>query len=91
LAFDRRDIHTAYANGRGGVITRGEAEIIEESSGNSQIIINSIPYRVNKSDLISKIAELHSSKKIEVVSPSYAPISSTSPSHIGNIAEAIFR
>lgn len=65
LAFNKKDIHTAYANGRGGVITRGEAEIVEEKSGSHQIVITSIPYRVNKADLIAKIAELHQNKKIE--------------------------
>ncbi len=65
MAFDRKDIYTAYASGRGGVVCRGDAEIIEDKNGNSQIIITSIPYRVNKSDLIAKIAELHSEKKVE--------------------------
>lgn len=65
LAFDKKAIHAAYANGRGGVICRGEAEIVEEKSGMHQIVISSIPYRVNKSVLIERIAELHSSKKIE--------------------------
>jgi DNA gyrase subunit A len=65
LAFNQADINHAYANGRGGVVCRGEAEIIEEKSGSNQIIITSIPYRVNKSDLITKIAELHTEKKLE--------------------------
>jgi DNA gyrase subunit A len=65
LAFNQVDIHHAYANGRGGVVCRGEAEIVEEKSGANQIIITSIPYRVNKSDLITKIAELHHEKKLE--------------------------
>ncbi|HMP67547.1 MAG TPA: DNA gyrase subunit A [Candidatus Paceibacterota bacterium] len=65
LAFDKKSIHAAYASGRGGVVTRGEAEIIEDSSGMSQIVITSIPFRVNKSDLIIKIAELHSQKKVD--------------------------
>jgi DNA gyrase subunit A len=65
LAFNQADINHAYANGRGGVVCRGEAEIIEEKSGSNQIIITSIPYRVNKSDLIAKIAELHQEKKLE--------------------------
>ena len=65
LAFNQADINHAYANGRGGVVCRGEAEIIEEKSGSNQIIITSIPYRVNKSDLITKIAELHHEKKLE--------------------------
>jgi DNA gyrase subunit A len=65
LAFDKKDIHAAYANGRGGVVCRGEAEIVEEKSGSHQIIISSIPYRVNKATLIEKIAELATAKKIE--------------------------
>lgn len=64
LAFNKKDIYTAYASGRGGVVCRGEAEIVEDKSI-SQIIITSIPYRVNKSDLITKIADLVSNKKLE--------------------------
>ncbi len=67
LIFNEKDIHHAYATGRGGVIVRGEAEIIESKEEVSQIIISSIPYRVNKADLILKIAELVREKKIEGV------------------------
>jgi len=65
IIFNQKDIHTAYANGRGGVVARGEAEIIEQKSGAFQIIISSIPYRVNKADMIEKIAMLVRDKKIE--------------------------
>lgn len=65
LIFNKKDIHTAYANGRGGVVCRGEAEIVEEKSGSHQIIITSLPFRVNKADLITKIAALVQGKKIE--------------------------
>jgi DNA gyrase subunit A len=65
MIFNEKDIHHAYANGRGGVLCRGEAEIVEEKSGSHQIIISSIPYRVVKADLISKIAQLVSEKKLE--------------------------
>jgi DNA gyrase subunit A len=65
LAFNQKDINHAYASGKGGVVTRGEAEIVENKSGQFQIVITSIPYRVNKSALISKIAELVQEKKIE--------------------------
>jgi DNA gyrase subunit A len=64
VIFNAKDIHHAYATGRGGIVTRGVAEIVEEKS-NSQIIISSIPYRVNKADLIIKIAELVRDKKID--------------------------
>ncbi len=64
VIFNAKDIHHAYATGRGGIVTRGVAEIVEEKS-NSQIIISSIPYRVNKADLIIKIAELVRDKKVD--------------------------
>jgi len=65
LAFSETDIRHAYASGRGGVLTRGEAEIVEGKSGQFQIIITSIPYQVNKSDLIVNIADLVRDKRIE--------------------------
>ena len=46
-------------------MTRGVAEIVEDKKGMSQIIISSIPFRVNKAELIIKIAELVRDKKVE--------------------------
>jgi DNA gyrase subunit A len=65
VAFNQKDIAHAYANGRGGVIVRGEAEIIEDKKGDFSIVITSIPYRVNKQDLVMKIADLVRDKKVE--------------------------
>ncbi len=65
VAFDKKAIAHAYANGKGGVVVRGEAEIIEDKKGNFAIVITSIPYRVNKADLQEKIANLVREKKIE--------------------------
>jgi DNA gyrase subunit A len=65
VAFDRKAIAHAYANGKGGVVVRGEAEITEDKKGNFSIIITSIPFRVNKADLQEKIANLVREKKIE--------------------------
>ncbi len=65
VAFNQQDIAQAYATGRGGVVVRGEAEITETAKGGTQIIITSIPYRVNKANLITKIAELVQVKKLE--------------------------
>ncbi|MDP2651138.1 MAG: DNA gyrase subunit A [bacterium] len=65
IIFNEKDIHHAYATGRGGVVARGVAEITENKAGNFQIVITEIPYRVNKSQLIEKIAELVRDKKIE--------------------------
>ncbi len=65
IIFADKEVHHAYASGRGGVVCRGEAEVVETKSGQFQIIIGSIPYRVNKSDLIVKIADLVHEKKLE--------------------------
>jgi DNA gyrase subunit A len=65
VAFDKKAIAHAYANGKGGVVVRGEAEIIEDKKGNFAIVITSIPFRVNKADMQEKIAELVRDKKVE--------------------------
>jgi DNA gyrase subunit A len=65
IAFNQKDIHQAYATGRGGIVTRGVAEIVEDKKGAFSIIITEIPYRVNKAELIMKIAEHVREKKIE--------------------------
>ena len=65
IAFNKKDIAHAYANGKGGVVCRGEAEIVEDKKGNFSIIITSVPFRVNKADMLEKIANLVRDKKIE--------------------------
>ncbi len=65
IMYGEKDIHHAYSTGRGGIVVRGEAEIVEDKKGQYQIVISSIPYRVNKSDLIVKIADLVREKAIE--------------------------
>jgi DNA gyrase subunit A len=65
IIFNQKEIAHAYATGRGGIVARGVAEISENKAGNFQIIITEIPYRVNKADLIEKIADLVREKKIE--------------------------
>lgn len=65
IAFDKKAMAQAYATGRGGVVVRGEAEIVEDKRGAFSIIITSIPFRVNKADLQAKIADLVREKKIE--------------------------
>ncbi|MDO8482121.1 MAG: DNA gyrase subunit A [bacterium] len=65
IAFNEKDIAHAYSTGRGGVVVRGSAEIAEGKKGDYQIVVTSIPFRVNKSDLLTKIADLVHEKKIE--------------------------
>ncbi|HVY72803.1 MAG TPA: DNA gyrase subunit A [Candidatus Paceibacterota bacterium] len=67
IAFNKKDLLHAYSTGRGGVVTRGNAEIVEGKKGDFQIVITSIPYRVNKADLIMRIADLVHEKKLEGV------------------------
>ncbi|HVU06367.1 MAG TPA: DNA gyrase subunit A [Candidatus Paceibacterota bacterium] len=63
--FSEKDIQHAYATGKGGILARGDAEIVENKAGQFQIVITSIPYRVVKADLIMAIADLVRDKKIE--------------------------
>ncbi len=65
VIYGKNDIMHAYATGRGGIVTRGEAEIVELKNGSYQIVITSIPYRVVKANMIEKIADLVREKKIE--------------------------
>ena len=65
IAFNQKDIAHAYANGKGGVVVRGDTDIVEDKKGNFSIIITSIPYRVNKADMLVKIADLVRDKKVE--------------------------
>lgn len=65
IAYGYKDMLHAYSSGRGGVVCRGEAEIIEQKGGQFQIIITSIPFRVNKANLITSIAELVQDKKLD--------------------------
>ena len=65
IAYNKDDILKAYSTGRGGVTVRGEAVIETSKSGKSEIIITSIPFRVNRADMIIKIADLVNDKKIK--------------------------
>ncbi|MDY0211905.1 MAG: DNA gyrase subunit A [Desulfuromonadaceae bacterium] len=63
------DIHEAYRTGRGIIKLRAKALVeIDSRTGRESIIINEIPYQVNKAKLIEKIAELVKEKKIEGIS-----------------------
>ena len=64
VAFNQSDIKHAYTTGKGGVVVRGEAEVIEDKRG-THIVITSIPFRVNKATLITRIADLVRDKKLE--------------------------
>jgi DNA gyrase subunit A len=61
-------IVSAYNTGRGSLKVRGKAHIEQTSTGRMRIIITEIPYMVNKSRLVSKIAELVREKKLTEIS-----------------------
>ncbi|MDD5043858.1 MAG: DNA gyrase subunit A [Patescibacteria group bacterium] len=65
IIYDINAIKEAYATGRGSIVMRAKTEIVEAKSGNYNIIVTEIPYQVNKSSLIEKIAALVQDKKIE--------------------------
>lgn len=68
VIYGKDSIRTAYATGRGGIVTRGVAEIAENNKGRNQIIITEIPFALNKENLVLKIADLVRDKKITGVS-----------------------
>ncbi|MBI4128202.1 MAG: DNA gyrase subunit A [Parcubacteria group bacterium] len=67
IIFDRSEIMQAYATGRGSIVVRGRADIIEAKHGNYDIIITEIPYQLSKALLLEKIAEMVTTKRIEGV------------------------
>ncbi|MBI4427046.1 MAG: DNA gyrase subunit A [Candidatus Magasanikbacteria bacterium] len=65
IIYNNKDIAAAYATGKGGIVIRAKTDIQENKSGLFQIVVNEIPYQVNKSTLIEKIATLVQEKKLE--------------------------
>jgi len=64
--FNQKEIMVAYSQGRGPILCRGKAEVVEqEKTGQQQIVISEIPFQVQKSSLIEQFANLVSEKKIE--------------------------
>ncbi len=65
LIIGRSGIRKAYETGRGSITIRAKVEIEQKSNGKEVIIVNELPYQVNKARLIEKIAELARDKKID--------------------------
>lgn len=64
IIYDKNEIKRAYTEGRGAIVCRAKTEIVENKNGHA-IIVTEIPYQVNKSTLLERIATLHKEKKIE--------------------------
>ncbi|MBP7992260.1 MAG: DNA gyrase subunit A [Candidatus Magasanikbacteria bacterium] len=65
IIYNKQDIAAAYATGRGGIVVRAKTEIQEGKNDQFKIIVTEVPYQVNKSALLEKIAELVQEKKLE--------------------------
>ncbi len=68
IVYDKEAIKQAYLTGRGSIMVRGKAEIEEMNNGRFHIRISEIPYQVNKSTLIEKMAQLVNDKIIVGIS-----------------------
>lgn len=68
VIFGRESLRTAYATGRGGIVVRGVADIVEGAKGRHQIVISELPYGLNKANFVEKIADLYKEKKIAGIS-----------------------
>ncbi|MCB9790668.1 DNA gyrase subunit A [Candidatus Nomurabacteria bacterium] len=62
--YNRKDILDAYTTGRGRVLMRAKASIVDGEKGRMHILVTEIPYQVNKSTLLTKIADLVKDKKV---------------------------
>ncbi|MDD4490059.1 MAG: DNA gyrase subunit A [Paludibacter sp.] len=65
IIYGYAGVKEAYETGRGRIVVRSKVEIEAEASGKEKIVINEIPYQVNKAELIKSIVTLIEEKKIE--------------------------
>ena len=63
----RESIQQAYSTGRGRLVVRGTAHIEDAKGNRNQIVITEIPYQVNKTNLIERIAELARTGKLDAI------------------------
>jgi len=68
IIYGYEGVVNAFETGRGRVVMRGEATFEETRSGKEQIIVTSIPYQVNKAEMIRKTADLVNEKKLDGIS-----------------------
>ncbi len=68
IIYGYQGVYKAYETGRGRIIIRAKAEITHTPTGKTQIIVNEIPYQVNKATLIEKTVGLIQDRKIEGIS-----------------------
>ncbi len=67
IIYGYEGVRDAFETGRGRIVMRGEV-VVEEENGREHLIITSIPYQVNKAEMIKKTADLINDKKIDGIS-----------------------
>jgi DNA gyrase subunit A len=65
LVYNKKEMIEAYSRGRGPILIRAKAEILENERGRPIILISEIPYQVQKSQLLEQMAKLVNEKKVE--------------------------
>lgn len=65
IIYGYEGVREAYETGRGRIVQRGVSTIETTASGKEQIIVTSVPFQVNKAEMIRKTADLVNDKKIE--------------------------
>lgn len=65
IIYDINEIKRAYATGKGSIVIRSKTDIVEVKGGRYDIIVSEIPYLVNKSTVLEKIADLVKDKKLD--------------------------
>ena len=68
IIYGEQGIREAYETGRGRIVVRARTEVELTHSGRECIVVNEIPYMVNKAEMIRKIADLINEKKLEGIS-----------------------
>ncbi|MBQ20740.1 MAG: DNA gyrase subunit A [Vicingaceae bacterium] len=68
IIYGYQGVKDAFHTGKGRIVIRAKTELEETDSGRFRIIVNEIPYQVNKADMIKKTADLVNDKKIDGIS-----------------------
>ncbi len=68
IIFGADSIRQAYGTGRGSIVVRAKTEITEDKKGNSHIVITEIPFALNRSSLVEKLAEVIKDKRVVGIS-----------------------
>src|SRR5690606_6056574 len=68
IIYGYQGVKDAFHTGKGRIVMRAKTELEETASGKFRIIVNEIPYQVNKADMIKKTADLVNEKKIDGIS-----------------------